>query len=128
MATAKTLPSFTDDRGTLVPVEFKGLLFEPKRLFYVTGVPRGQVRGQHAHREGQQYLICQAGEIGVTLNDGESEKTCILQSGQGILIEKMVWGSQEFRTRGAILLVICSSEYDKDDYITDMEEFERLTA
>ncbi len=39
----------SDDDGTLVPIEFSELPFEPKRVFYVTNVPKGEERGNHAH-------------------------------------------------------------------------------
>ena len=37
----KKLKEFRDDRGSLVPMEIEKVIdFVPKRLFYVTGVPR----------------------------------------------------------------------------------------
>ena len=47
-----------DDEGTLVPIELSDLPFEPRRIFYVSGVPKGEERGNHAHFETQQILVC----------------------------------------------------------------------
>ena len=105
-----------DKRGCLVPLEFKDLPFIPKRLFYVTKVPRYMRRGEHAHIETQQIIICVKGVVGVKLVDKES-KYYILKENDYIFVDKMVWDAQDFLTGDDILLVLCSTSYDKKDYI-----------
>jgi hypothetical protein len=51
------LKTIKDDDGTLVPIEFSDLPFEPKRIFYVCDVPKGEERGNHAHFETRQLLM-----------------------------------------------------------------------
>ena len=51
-------PTFKDHRGLLVPIEFAQLPFMPKRLFYVSNVPKGEERGNHAHYNTKQILTC----------------------------------------------------------------------
>jgi dTDP-4-dehydrorhamnose 3,5-epimerase-like enzyme len=112
-----------DQDGVLVPIEFKDLPFEPRRVFYVTDVPKGIARGHHAHYATKQLLICIQGRIEVTLHDGKSAKTTILQKNDSVMVDTMVWDSQRFLTGEEVMLVICSTPYDKTDYIEDFEVF-----
>ncbi len=54
---AKKFKAHIDERGSLVPVEFKVLDFVPKRLFYVTDAPKGCRRGGHSHKETRQIAL-----------------------------------------------------------------------
>jgi hypothetical protein len=49
-----------------------------------------------------------------------------LSEGQGIYIPSMIWDSQVFMTADAMLLSLASTNYDKDDYINDLKEFEKI--
>ena len=115
-----------DDDGTLVPIEFSDLPFEPKRIFYVCDVPKGEERGNHAHFETRQLLICLQGSILVKIHDGKDLKEYRLIPNQSILVERMIWDSQVFETDRDVLLSICSTSYNKPDYIEDFEEFLRI--
>ena len=117
--------AFKDPDGTLVPIEFNKLPFVPKRIFYVCGVPKGEERGSHAHFETRQLLVCLQGSILVKLNDGKELKEYRLMPNQSILVEKMIWDSQVFETGNDMLLSVCSTNYNKSDYIEDFEEFLR---
>jgi len=112
-----------DDDGTLVPIELSDLPFEPRRIFYVSGVPKGEERGNHAHFETQQILVCLQGSILVKLHDGRDLKEYRLNPNQAILVDKMIWDSQVFETDNDVLLSICSTNYDKSDYIEDFNDF-----
>ena len=79
-----------DDDGTLVPIELSDLPFEPRRIFYVSGVPKGEERGNHAHFETQQILVCLQGSILVKLHDGRDLKEYRLNPNQAILVDKMI--------------------------------------
>ena len=112
-----------DDDGTLVPIELSDLPFEPRRIFYVSGVPKGEERGNHAHFETQQILVCLQGSILVKLHDGRDLKEYRLNPNQAILVDKMIWDSQVFETDNDVLLSICSTNYDKSDYIENFNDF-----
>jgi dTDP-4-dehydrorhamnose 3,5-epimerase-like enzyme len=116
-----------DDRGSLMPIELNEVPFEAKRIFIVKDVPEGFERGNHSHFHTKQLLICLQGEIDVFL-DFEA-KFCrdmvTLKEGEGILINEMVWDSQVFHNE-AILLVICSTSYDENDYIREYRNFREL--
>jgi hypothetical protein len=115
---------FTDERGgNLIPVEFKNIRFQPKRVFTVSNVPVGAVRGNHAHYETEQLLICINGQILVGLDDGKALKEIILNPGQSVYVDKMVWDYQKFITGNEFMLVLSSTNYDPKDYINNIDEF-----
>jgi len=63
----------TDARGALtvgeVPMEVP---FSPARYFVVFDVPSSELRGEHAHKQCQQFLICLHGSCRVLLDDGQN--------------------------------------------------------
>jgi dTDP-4-dehydrorhamnose 3,5-epimerase-like enzyme len=122
------LRQFVEDNGTLVPIDFSELTFAPKRVFYVAGVPAGDERGRHAHYETQQLLICLQGRISVHLYDGYKTETITMNKHDSVFVDKMIWDSQTYETGDDIMLSLCSTEYDKADYIEDINEFERITC
>jgi dTDP-4-dehydrorhamnose 3,5-epimerase-like enzyme len=117
--------AFKDPDGTLVPIEFDKLPFVPKRMFYVCDIPKDEERGNHAHYETKQVLICVQGEILVKLHNGKTLETTILKPNQSVFVDKMVWDSQVFLTGNDVLMSICSTPYDKADYIEDFDSFLR---
>jgi dTDP-4-dehydrorhamnose 3,5-epimerase-like enzyme len=121
-----TLHTINDSDGLLCPIEDSMLPFEIRRMFYVCNVPRSQVRGNHAHYETEQILICLKGQIIVGLYNGYGTNYSTLNPNQAIYIDKMVWDNQTFITGDEVMLVLCSTNYDPSDYINDIDEFNRL--
>lgn len=117
------LETYKNNDGILVPIELDSLTFPPKRLFYIYGVPAGEERGLHAHYETQQLLVCVQGSILVKLHDGFREKYFMLSQNDSVFVDKMIWDSQTYLTGDDILLSICSTKYDKQDYIEDFRTF-----
>jgi dTDP-4-dehydrorhamnose 3,5-epimerase len=123
------LKQIKDDDGILVPIEFNEIVpFCVQRIFYVTGVPAGEERGNHAHYRTQQLLICIQGRIVVKLYNGKTHRRFTLLPGQFVHVDRMIWDSQIFETGHDILLSLCSTNYDFNDYIIDKEEFRRLVS
>lgn len=121
------LKIFSDRRGgDLIPIEFKNLNFIPKRIFTVSDVPANAIRGEHAHYETTQLLICVKGRILVGLDDGVNRTETIIKKGESIFIDKMIWDYQQFLTGDDFMTVICSTNYDLNDYILDKEEFYKI--
>ena len=118
----KSLEIFRDENGTLSTLN-KNLGFAAKRFFYVTGVKELEWRGDHAHRNNKQILVCVKGKILVLLDDGECVRGHTLNEGEYIFVDSMVWDKQQYLTGNDILLSICSTEYDKDDYIKSYDQF-----
>jgi len=122
------LPAFSDVRGDLVPLEFKNLFFIPQRIFIVKNVPEGTCRGGHAHYNTKQLLICLKGKIKVVLHNGIEEYVSYITENESVLIDSMIWDYQEFSSLQDVLLVLCSTSFDKKDYIVDFEEFKKISS
>ena len=99
------LKSFKDKSGILTPIEFGDLKFIPKRIFTISDVPKGTIRGNHAHYETEQLLICIRGKILVVLNDGKNKTETLIQEGEIKHIGKMIWDYQKFLTGNEIMIV-----------------------
>jgi len=119
------MPLIKDLRGTLSFGEVgQHLPFEVKRIFTIFDVPSKDVRGEHAHRELHQFLICVRGSCTVVLDDGRSRDEVLLASpALGLHIPPMVWGIQYKYSEDALLLVLASDIYKASDYIRNYDEF-----
>lgn len=118
----------TDPRGSLtvgeVPTEVP---FIPKRYFAVYDVPSSELRGEHAHKECEQFLLCLNGSVRVLLDDGLRRCEVILDRPEmGVFMPAMIWGTQYRYSRDTVLLVFASMPYSADDYVRDYEEFMAL--
>lgn len=121
------LPAVEDLRGLLSFGEVGAQLpFTPRRYFLVTGVPSPEVRGEHAHKTLEQFLVCVAGSVDVVVDDGRRRAQVTLDRfDRGLYIPPRVWGIQYRYSPDAVLMVLASDVYDADDYIRDYDEFER---
>ena len=122
----ESLKSFTDNRGVLYPLNFSEMPFQPKRMFVVSDVPKGVSRGHHAHYETEQFLICLKGEIEVLLDDGHECTSTLLKPMQGVYVPQLTWDSQIFETGEDVLLVLASTDYNREDYIDSSSVFKAL--
>lgn len=118
-------PIERDLRGSLVAREVgRELPFVPQRCFVVFDVPTKEVRGEHAHRQCEQFLVVLRGSVNVLCDDGHARREFVLDSpGDGLYIPAMVWGTQYQYTGDAVLMVMASHHYEPADYIRDYEEF-----
>jgi acetyltransferase-like isoleucine patch superfamily enzyme len=123
--TLHRFPEFTDLRGSLSVGMFDSQVpFEVVRYFLVYGVPAEEVRGEHAHRQCHQFLVCVHGSCSVVCDDGTTSKEVRLEHPTlGLYLPPMTWGVQYKYTRDAVLLVFTSHSYDSADYIRDYETF-----
>lgn len=119
------LPVFKDLRGGLMAVEFgKELPFVPVRQFFVHNVPNDKVRGEHAHRACEQFLIAISGTVHVVVNDGASSaEVCLDAPDWGLHMRPGVWGTQYNFSADAILAVYASLPYDPADYVRSFDAF-----
>jgi len=120
-----SLNTVSDERGALTFAEVgDGLPFAPKRYFLVYDVPVGTMRGGHAHRRCEQYLVAVRGTVAVALDDGTSKTEYLLERpNQGLHIPAGIWGEQRYASEDACLLVLASERYDAEEYLTDYAEF-----
>lgn len=119
------LPKFGDQRGNLsVAEQLKEVPFEIKRCFWMYGVPEGKGRGGHAHKTLKQFVIPMNGSFKITLFDGESKKTFLLDSpDKGLLIDTGIWADLTEFSHDAVCLVLASDIFKEDDYLGTHEEY-----
>ena len=128
--TLQRLPRVADIRGSLTVGEFdRSIPFAAKRYFMVFDVPSVETRGEHAHRECHQFLICVRGSCAVVADDGINRQEFLLdRQDSGIHLPPMVWGIQYKYSADAVLLVFASHYYDSADYIRDYSQFRQLAG
>ena len=98
--------------------------FVPKRFFTVFNVPTRETRGEHAHRNCHQLLICAVGSCVVLLDDGKQRQELRLDRPElALYMRPMIWSTQYQYSPDAILLVFASEHYDPQDYIRTYDEF-----
>lgn len=115
----------TDARGALTVGEVPSEVpFTPARFFAVFGVLSMELRGEHAHKRCQQFLICLHGSCRVLLDDGEHRCEVTLdRPDMGVFMPEMIWGTQYRYSPDAVLLVFASRPYEADDYLRTYDEF-----
>jgi dTDP-4-dehydrorhamnose 3,5-epimerase-like enzyme len=119
------LPKISDPRGNLTFLEnSRHIPFDIKRVFFIYDIPSGQNRGAHAHHKLEQFIICLAGSLDVSLDDGVEHKTVHLnRPWMGLYVPPMVWASEGNFDPGTTYLVLASDFYDESDYFRDYDEF-----
>ncbi|MFO1150480.1 MAG: WxcM-like domain-containing protein [Alsobacter sp.] len=125
--TLHRLPLITDIRGGLIFGEFERTVpFAAKRYFAVLNVPSLETRGEHAHRECAEFLICVTGDCSVVADDGYHREEFLLNKPTiGLLLPPMVWRVHYKYSTNAVLVVFASQYYDASDYIRDYSAFRR---
>jgi len=126
----RRLPCVADMRGNLSAGEIgKQLPFLPKRYFLVFDVPSVEVRGEHAHKQLHQFLVCVRGSMSVVVEDGQHRQEYVLDRPDlGLYIPPLIWSTQYKYTRDAVLLVLASDVYDPEDYIRDYDAYIKLIS
>lgn len=119
------IPYFADDRGAINVLEIaRDLPFGCQRVFYTYTVPEGSVRGEHAHKRCEQFLISIRGKVSVLVDDGGHRDEFMLDSpSKGLWLPAGCWGEQFGHSTDSILLVLASLPYDNADYIRSYDEF-----
>jgi len=121
------IPTINDARGNLAVIEKDILPYPIKRVYYLFDVPSNSFRGGHAHKEQLEFLIALSGSFTVTLDNGRSKKSFLLNKpNKGLLLPTGIWRELEDFSSGAICLVLSSGEFEEDDYIRDYKSFKNL--
>ena len=123
-------PKITDPRGNLTVAQaLTDVPFAIKRAYWVYDVPAGECRGGHAHKSCKEVLIALSGSFHVTVDNGEEQKTVLLNHPyQGLLIDTDVWRTLDDFSSGAVCLVLASEPFDEGDYIREYDGFLRYLA
>ena len=125
------LNTITDSRGSLIAIENNiDIPFDVKRVYYIFNVADSTIkRGFHAHIKLKQLLVAVSGSCTVKCIFGSHEEKYTLNSPRkGLLIEGLVWREMLNFSKDAVLLVLASDFYDKNDYIRTFKEFYQLSS
>ena len=119
------LPRFLDARGNLSFAEnFKQIPFEIKRTYWLYDVPGGELRGGHAYKRNEEFIIAMSGSFNVILDDGKERQVFSLnRSYYGLYIPKGIWRAMNNFSTNSLALVLSSTDYDERDYMYDYQEF-----
>ena len=122
------LPKFLDVRGNLSFVEeLKHVPFKIERSYWIYDVPGGEIRGGHAYKENQEFIVALSGSFDVIIDDGkEKEVVTLNRSYYGIYIPKMIWRQLTNFSTNSLALVLASIPFDESDYIRDFEKYKKI--
>lgn len=115
-----------DERGLLCVVdpEKDSFPFVVKRIFWIYGVPKGQQRGQHAHRTCAELVVPLRGSFTAHVTDGRRTANFIMDNPcRGLYIPPMVWCSFSDFTADCVCLCLASQAYELQGYINDKSLF-----
>lgn len=119
------LNDVSDDRGRMVVLEnLNQIPFEVKRMFYIYGIKDYAVRGNHANRNSEFFMVCLSGSVEVEVDDGKTKEIFKLSSPKKALyMNKMVWKTMKNFSQDAVLLCITNTLYDNTEYIRNIDDF-----
>jgi len=121
------LPKIIDERGNLSFIEEENHIpFKIARSYWIYDVPGGEIRGSHAFREQEEFIVALSGSFDLVLDDGkEIRRYSLNRSYMGVYVPKMTWRTLENFSTNSLCLVLSSTQYDAGDYIWGYEEFLR---
>lgn len=99
--------------------------FDVERVFFLLNVPIGMPRGDHAHYECSQFLVCMKGKVTFKISDGQEWTENILNEGEEYLLSPLTWIG-EILFHDAVLGVICSHRFSEADYIRGFSDFKKI--
>ena len=122
------LPKILDKRGNLSIIEeFANVPFKIERVYWIYDVPGGEVRGGHAYKKSEEFIIALSGSFDVVLDDSSFVKRYTLnRSYYGVYVPCGIWRRMENFSTNSLALVLSSTTYDPDDYIFEYEDFVKI--
>ena len=120
MDTPSLLPLY---QGLKCSKEVIRIPFAIKRVFFITNVPAGTQRGNHAYRH-QEFLLCLQGKCSITIDDGSVQTRRTLdRPDAGLLIPANTWRTLDGFSPDCILAVFSDAHYSPADYCFDYVRF-----
>lgn len=119
------LPKHEDPRGNLTFLEEENHIpFKIERVYWIYDVPGGQIRGGHAFRKQNEFIIALSGSFDVVVDSGSEKRTFSLnRSYYGLYIPAGLWRQMENFSTNSLALVASSTQYSEEDYIRDYDDF-----
>lgn len=119
------LPKILDPRGNLSFFENGNQIpFDIKRTYWIYDVPGGEIRGGHAFKEQNEFIVVLSGSVDIVIFDGKEEKKFSLnRSYYGLYIPNGLWRHMENFATNTLALVVSNTFFDENDYIRDKSKF-----
>lgn len=118
MAHIIELTTISDDRGSLTVIEDKELPFEIKRSFFIHGLKKDAIRGEHRHKKAIQAMIAMQGSCEVYNNNRKKEETFLLDSpSKCLILQPEDWHYMHKFADHTVIQVLSSINFDPEDYI-----------
>lgn len=120
------LPTHTDDRFSLTPLEVKEHLdFKVERVYAITKAVKPT--GSHCHKIEQECFVCFAGQVTAEIDNGSGLQDVKMEAGDAIYVGTYVWHHFKDFESGTVLVALSSTNFNpnREDYINDYEEFKR---
>lgn len=119
------LPKILDKRGNLSIIEeYKNIPFKIERTYWIYDVPGGEMRGGHAYKENQEFIVALSGSFDIVLDDGINNKIFSLnRSYYGLYVPNGLWREMNNFSTNSLALVLASTTYNPEDYIYDYSQF-----
>lgn len=119
------IPKIEDPRGNLSFIEEEiHVPFGIKRTYWIYDVPGGQVRGGHAFKNQQEFIIAISGSFDVLVDDGIEKKIISLnRSYYGLFIPSGLWRQLQNFSTNSLGMVLSSTKFSENDYIRDYQTF-----
>ena len=117
MGHLREIAAYTDERGTLVPVELTGVDFEVRRVFVVTGLPGGSCRGDH-QLTCRELIVLAGGSALIEVGpgrDGPFEASRLARAGDAIEVGPEGWLRYSLADATSMLLVLADRPYEDPD-------------
>ena len=118
-------PKIEESSGNLSFIEEgQHIPFKIERTYWIYDVPGGQVRGAHAFKKQQELIVALSGSFDVVVDDGVQKKIFSLtRSYYGLYLPPGLWREMENFSTNSLAVVLSSTKYSEEDYITDYQEF-----
>ena len=120
-----SLPKIEDERGNISFIEeLRHFPFKIKRSYWIYDVPGGQIRGGHAFKKQQEFIIALSGSFDIIVDDGiDNQVYSLNRSYYGLYLPAGLWRHMQNFSTNSLALVVSSTHYDKEDYIIDYHSF-----
>lgn len=119
------LTKFEDSRGNLSFIEAnKHIPFSIKRTYLIYDVPGGEIRGGHAYKQLEEFIIALSGSFDIVLNNGKkNSKITLNRSYYGVYVPSLVWRKLENFSTNSLCMILASRPYEEEDYIRSHDKF-----
>jgi len=112
----------SDEGGSMTVISSRMIPFQVERVFSISS--KNTIRGNHAHKDCTQFIVCLSGSLDVFVDDGLTKQKYILtSSSEGLIIPPGIWAHQEYGAVETMINVYCDQDYRESDYIRNYEDF-----